>query len=181
VLKARTDLGEERAAQEASLVGVCRVFNGLVQSMLSQEYQGKVAIAEEDLRFSVSRGTRLAGEALQTLSILLADVTCMMLGAEGRAIHPGFLLHDSPREADLGLRVYHNYLHLMRLLHECLGGADEAPFQYIVTTTTPPPETVQTSEAMALKLSTDNLLFGRVLTEPEVDDTDQGQGASLLQ
>jgi hypothetical protein len=177
--KAKVDLRAERLAQETSLGGVRRIFNGLVQSILSQEYQGRVAIAEDDLEFQVSRGTRLAGEALQTLSILLADVTCMMLGAEGSTVHPGFVVHDSPREADLGLHVYQNYLQFMGLLHEHLGGAGGAPFQYIVTTTTPPPKAVQDSEAMVLKLSIGKLLLGRVLPEPKPDDADPAEGAKL--
>lgn len=179
--EARLALTEERAAQEASLGALRRVFNGLVQSILSQEYQGRVTIVEDDLEFRVSRGTRLAGEALQTLSVLLADLSCMIMGAEGGAIHPGFLLHDSPREADLGLRVYQNYLQFMWRLYENLGGADASPFQYIVTTTTPPPKDVQDSDAMALKLNMGNLLLGRVLPEPKPDDADPAEEAGLWQ
>jgi hypothetical protein len=45
------------------------------------------------------------------------------------------LVHDSPREADLGLSIYHQLFHLVRDLE---GQAGQPPFQYIVTTTTRP-------------------------------------------
>jgi len=180
IVKAKQDLAKERQAQEASLVRVRRLFNEIIQSVLSQEYQGGVEIGEDDLRFRVSRGKRLAGEALQTLSILLADLACMILGIEGGAVHPGFLIHDSPREADLGLRVYQNYLQFSQFLHRRLGGVERAPFQYIVTTTTPPPSDIQQSDTMAFKLNADNLLFGRILAEPTEDDAEPTGQARLL-
>jgi len=45
---------------------------------------------------------------------------------------PAFLVHDSPREADLGEAIYHRLFRLVRSF-ERLG--DDPPFQYIITTT----------------------------------------------
>jgi len=57
---------------------------------------------------------------------------------EGRGHFPRFLLHDGPREADLAAEVYGRLFLYAHKLEQCYGG--EAGFQYIVTTTTPPPE-----------------------------------------
>ena len=60
-----------------------------------------------------------------------------------RVHHPGILLHDSPREADLNLRIY------QRLLDMADAHAREAaqnggiPYQYIVTTTSSPSRHLQ--------------------------------------
>jgi hypothetical protein len=49
---------------------------------------------------------------------------------------PDFLLHDSPREADLGLSIYHRLFQFARNLQRF---GPVPLFQYIVTTTTEPP------------------------------------------
>ncbi len=61
----------------------------------------------------------------------------MLCAAEGTSSAPAFLVHDSPREGDLDSWTY------ARLFETAypLGPKEEtAPFQYIVTTTTEPPE-----------------------------------------
>lgn len=78
-----------------------RVYDGTVQSVLSAAYHGRVELGEEELLFSLAKAADIGGEALETLAILLADLTAMLLAIEGKCIHPGLLLHDSPREADL--------------------------------------------------------------------------------
>jgi len=55
---------------------------------------------------------------------------------EGATRVPAFLVHDSPREADLGLLIYHRLFQLARWL-EGVGG--QPLFQYVLTTTTRPP------------------------------------------
>ena len=68
------------------------------------------------------------------------------MSIEGHTHLPAFFVHDSPREADLGLSVYHRLFHLARHLEE----TDDRPlFQYIVTTTTSPPEDLQTEPWLA--------------------------------
>jgi hypothetical protein len=56
---------------------------------------------------------------------------------EGRTHLPALLIHDSPREADLGISHYHR---LFRFIRQLEALADPPPFQYIVTTTTEPPD-----------------------------------------
>jgi hypothetical protein len=120
-----------------------RVYDGTVQSVLSAAYHGRVELGEEELLFSLAKAADIGGEALETLAILLADVTAMLLAIEGKCIHPGLLLHDSPREADLGARIYASLLAFMKELHDKIGGDAAAPYQHILTTTTPPPALVQ--------------------------------------
>ena len=62
------------------------------------------------------------------------DVATLLLAVEGAAKLPAFLLHDSPREADLGQSIYDRLFRFMNSLE------NKAHFQYIVTTTTEPPD-----------------------------------------
>jgi hypothetical protein len=56
---------------------------------------------------------------------------------EGRTNLSGFMVHDSPREADLGQSVYNRLFALVAQLESL---TPTPFFQYIVTTTTEPPE-----------------------------------------
>ena len=49
----------------------------------------------------------LSSAALETLKILCFDLAALVSGIEGRCLHPRFLLHDSPREADMDAELYH--------------------------------------------------------------------------
>jgi hypothetical protein len=71
------------------------------------------------------------------------------MSIEGSTHVPAFLIHDSPREADLGLSPYHRLFELVRSLEEI---GDQPLFQYIVTTTTRPPENLQKEPWLVLTL-----------------------------
>ena len=68
------------------------------------------------------------------------DIAAMLAASKGIGHHPGFLVHDSPREADLDIDPYHSLFIELAALTEENGGKDGAPFQYIITTTTDPEE-----------------------------------------
>ena len=86
---------------------------------------------------------------MESLKAAAFDVAAMLMSMEGRTSLPAFLIHDSPREADLGLSHYHKLFHLMSKMEE---GTASPPFQYIVTTTTDPPADLIDSEAVVLRL-----------------------------
>lgn len=71
------------------------------------------------------------------------------MSIEGGTHLPAFLVHDSPREADLGLSVYHRLFRLVRGLEREEG---QPLFQYIVTTTTRPPEEMSNTPWLRDKL-----------------------------
>ncbi|HNO77156.1 MAG TPA: hypothetical protein PKN33_03765 [Phycisphaerae bacterium] len=117
------------------------IFSGAVRAVLtSGTYDGRVSLANRELEFRITHGHAMSGEAVDTLSVLLADVACLVYNSVSEKAHlPGILVHDSPREADLGLRIYHSFIRLIGALQDHFGSSDRCPFQYILTTTTPPP------------------------------------------
>ena len=165
-------IAEARHGIRGQLEIIREVFNSVVQAALSPEFRGAFQLEGSTPEFSIFLGTALAGEAISSLSVLLGDLTCMLLGVAEHAIFPGFLIHDCPREADLGSSAYACYLSYVSSLHEHTGGAESAPFQYILTTTTAPPVGVRSKEHVCLKLSSerdDGLLFRRRLGQPLPD------------
>ena len=121
----------------------------------------------EGINFSIKRGESLSGEAYETLAVLLADVALLFESNAPHVHHPGILLHDSPREADLNIRIYQKLLDMAHAYMEQSGMNGEVPYQYIVTTTTTPSKQLQRKAITKLKLSGGSgSLFGRQLQGP---------------
>jgi hypothetical protein len=77
---------------------------------------------------------------MATFSTVLGfDLACLATSICGQGFFPRFLIHDSPREADIEEPMYHE---LFKLVAEWESEYDgrEPSFQYIVTTTTRPPD-----------------------------------------
>lgn len=151
-------------SQDDSLTKLRTVYEALARNTLSTEFNGRVLLTSEGLEFRVFRGENLSGEAFETLSILLADIAVLLMGSLGAASHPGILIHDSPREADLGGHIYRRLLLSVSEVASELAVDDTVPFQQIVTTTTPPPPTLKKRATTCLKLGgEEGQLFRRQL------------------
>lgn len=121
--------------------------------------------------FEVARG----GEAYQVLEVLLGDIVCLLDSVVSEASnHPGFLVHDCPREADMSELLYREFFLAAAEAAEQLGEGGMAPFQFIVTTTSPPPEELGGAPHVVLELAPgadESLLFKRQLA-PELTGFD---------
>jgi hypothetical protein len=154
------------AQHDSSRELIASIFSGAVKAVLtSGTYNGEVSLNERELSFHITHGVTMSGEAVETLSVLLADVACMIYNSVSGATRlPGLLLHDSPREADLGLRLYRSFIRFVASLQKHFGSVEACPFQYILTTTTAPPEELRNKEAVKLHLNAavpEQLLFRR--------------------
>ncbi|WP_141717148.1 hypothetical protein [Burkholderia cenocepacia] len=112
-------------------------FDYLVRRIVAREAIGEVVLDGKGLHASIQWRGRRRSVALNSLRIVLFDLAAMLCAAEGASSAPAFLVHDSPREGDLDPWTY------ARLFETALDlGREEesASFQYIVTTTTEPPE-----------------------------------------
>ena len=101
-----------------------------------------------DAEFS-GRG-EVSTAALDSLKIVAFDLAALHMAVEEKADLPAFLLHDSPREADLDGQLY---ARLFSLVHQWEGQAETPCFQYIVTTTTAPPPELQDDCHVRLQMS----------------------------
>jgi hypothetical protein len=163
---------QQLSLREDSLRSLTRC---LAERLLGETGHGRF-IADSDSRpFDLSVG----GEAYQVLEVLLGDVTCLLDAATSTGSnHPGFLVHDCPREADMSAVLYRNFLMMAADADEQLARGGNVPFQYIVTTTSAPPVELRGAKHVVLELlpgSEEHLLFKRALVTSLPGMNNQGQ------
>jgi hypothetical protein len=112
-------------------------FDAIVRELVGDEARGQVTLDGNGLHLRIELGGDRSTAAIDSLKVLAFDIAGLCMSIEGRTHIPAFLIHDSPREADLGLSVYHRLFELIR----CLEKLGRKPlFQYVITTTTKPPD-----------------------------------------
>lgn len=132
----RDHAGALRDAQAGVFIRLSQFFDAIIRELVGLKATGKVVLDGNGLKLSVELGGERSTAAIDSLKVIAFDLAMMCMSIEGGTHVPPFLVHDSPREADLGLSVYHRLFHLARSLEK-----EEMPlFQYIVTTTTRPPD-----------------------------------------
>ncbi|HEV7672593.1 MAG TPA: hypothetical protein VGS22_29085 [Thermoanaerobaculia bacterium] len=115
-------------------------FDYLIRRVVAPEATGTIVLDGNGLHPRIEwRGIRRS-VALNSLQIVLFDLAAMLCAVEGKSRAPAFLVHDSPREGDLDPWTYSR---IFEALLELCPDERTAPFQYIVTTTTDPPEAVR--------------------------------------
>jgi len=165
----KKELLKTQEANKYRLKAIGEVYDGLIKAALSDTYSGALRMPKGELRFDIEEEAGLTGEAVETLALVLADVAAMICSCKGIGHHPRFLLHDSPREADLDRHIYDRYLRSMWELTNEYGGKEQAPFQYIVTTTSRPPDELEPAICQRLEAHPQSkMLFGRLLINPPI-------------
>jgi len=154
-----TKLDTERERLAAFRDRQARVFGRLsdkytpiVRRLVGHDATGRIILTGNGLDLSVDMGGDRRTAAIESLKILAFDLAAMCTSIEGATRVPSFLLHDSPREADLGLSIYGRLFDIVQEL-ERIGG--RPLFQYIVTTTTAPPTEFRNLPYLRLKLHGD--------------------------
>jgi hypothetical protein len=149
-----TSLAQQEALREgstAALGELSAIFEHVVQELLGPEVQGRVAASGRALTLHVERDGDRESAALSTVKLLAFDLAALTASIEGRGAFPRFLVHDGPREADLAADIYTRLFRYAQELEAASVG--EPSFQYVVTTTTAPPEELQRAPWRRLVLS----------------------------
>jgi hypothetical protein len=126
-------------------------FDPLVRRLLGRvpTASGRVQHDGNGLQLVVDFGGERNTPAIDLVKVLAFDLATLCRSIEGATKLPALLVHDSPRTSDLGLSIYHELFHLMRELEDVGPGP---LFQYIVTTTSRPPDELADDERVRLKL-----------------------------
>jgi hypothetical protein len=135
--KKREQVGAHRDAQAKVFGRLSRTFDAVIRALVGQTARGAITLDGKGLHLTVEMGGDRSTAAIESLKIVAFDLAVMCLSIEGKAPVPAFLIHDSPREADLGLSIYHQLFEFVQSL-EAVGR--QPLFQYIITTTTRPPD-----------------------------------------
>lgn len=147
--KERERLAAFRDKQGLTFGRITEKFSAIIRRLVSENARGTVTLSGDRLQLAVDIDGDRRTAAIESLKVLAFDLACLCLSIEGATRIPAFLVHDSPREADLGLSIYDELFRLMRELEEMTG---TAAFQYIVTTTTRPPDDLRCDPWLRLTL-----------------------------
>lgn len=140
-----------RRQRRDALGSLSRTFDYVLRAVLGDEFVGRLDSSGRSLKLAVEHHGDRDSAAISTTKLLAFDLAALTEGIQGRGAFPRFLIHDGPREADLASDIYDRLFLYCRELERCF---DAHPsFQYIVTTTTRPPEEVQKAPWVVLTLS----------------------------
>jgi hypothetical protein len=117
------------------------VYQDLLQRIFGEEAVGKIQVDGNGLQPIPDKKLAPAGAALSVMTTVLAfDIACVAAGIGGIGRHPRFLMHDSPREGDMEAPLFRRLFEIVHELESMFEDDRQVSFQYIVTTTTAPPE-----------------------------------------
>ncbi len=149
LIKERERLAAFRDKQGLAFGRITEKFAAIIRHLVNENAKGAVTLSGDRLQLAIDVDGDRRTAAIESLKVLAFDIACLCLSIEGATRLPAFLVHDSPREADLGLSIYDELFRLMRELEEMTG---TAAFQYIVTTTTRPPDDLRCDPWLRLTL-----------------------------
>jgi hypothetical protein len=150
LVKEREKLTAFRDKQSLTFGRITEKFSAIIRRLVNENAKGTVTLSGTGLDIVVDVDGDRRTAAIESLKVLAFDLACLCLSVEGATRVPAFLVHDSPREADLGLSIYDELFRLMREL-EVL--TENTVFQYIVTTTTRPPDDLRSDPWLRLVLN----------------------------
>lgn len=127
------------------------IYDFVVRALLGDEVEARVDTSGRSLSLVVNHNGERDSAALSTVKLLAFDLAALTYSCEGQGYFPRFLLHDGPREADMSPDIYERLFYYARQLEDGFKG--ELSFQYILTTTTPPPAEFLSERWLRLRLA----------------------------
>lgn len=127
-----------REAQKTAIGRFSARFDYVVRALIGDQVLGRIDTSGRSLSLSVEEHGERDSTFIATVKVLAFDLAAVLASIEGNGAFPRFLVHDGPREADMAPDVYERIFLLAEEIEKCFEG--KPAFQYIVTTTTTPPE-----------------------------------------
>jgi hypothetical protein len=132
-----------RAQQDGVRNVFISYFDAVCKHVLGSKVRAAITIERRSLVLETFDRGPLTSAAIETVKILALDFAALWSSIEDKSFHPGFLMHDGPREADMDAWMYRRFFTFMRKLEEAYPADQEPAFQYIITTTEAPPDDMQ--------------------------------------
>lgn len=148
-VRAQLDAGRSRA--RVAIRTLEERYQGIMAAWLPEGITSTIKLDGHGLKVDAEFAGRgeVSTAALDSLKIVAFDLAALHMAIEEKADLPAFLIHDSPREADLDGQLYAG---LFKLVHQW-EEAGTPCFQYIITTTTAPPPELQDERYVRLQMS----------------------------
>jgi hypothetical protein len=132
----RDELSAHRQAARESISRLSLAFDKVLRELVPSNIEGEAKLDGNGLTLTAKLDGERSTAAIDSLKVVAFDLAALVLTLEGYTCLPAFLLHDSPREADLGRSIYDRLFDFGKKL-ESFGPVPL--FQYVITTTTEPP------------------------------------------
>lgn len=145
--KKRQDALQKRQAKQ--IADFSTLFESTLKAFLGSEIEASCRFTREEIDLKANYHGELTSAAIDTLKTIAFDVAALRSGILETSHHPGILIFDSPREADMHPTPYQRIFHHLKSLET---GDNNAPFQVILTTTEPPPAAFLQTQALILQL-----------------------------
>lgn len=148
----RAQLESGRSRARAAIRTLEEKYQGIMIAWLPDGVEGAIKLDGHGLKVDAEFSGRgeVSTAALDSLKIVAFDLAALHMAVEEKADLPAFLIHDSPREADLDGQLY---ARLFSLVHQWEKEVETPCFQYIVTTTTAPPKELQNDRYVRLEMT----------------------------
>ncbi|NVJ14311.1 DUF2326 domain-containing protein [Myxococcus sp. AM010] len=144
-----------REAQRTAIGRFSARFDYVVRALIGDQVAARIDTSGRSLSLTVEEHGERDSTFIATVKVLAFDLAAVLASIEGHGAFPRFLVHDGPREADMAPDVYERLFLLAQEIEKCFKG--EPAFQYIVTTTTTPPEKFIERDAPWLRLQLSGL------------------------
>lgn len=138
--KTRGVISRYRGSSSETIANLSNWFDSVLRELVPGDIRGYAKLDGNGLRLDVELGGYRSTVAIDSLKVVAFDLAILAMSLERPLFFPGLLIHDSPREADLSESVYKHLFEFSAKLEECGPGP---LFQYILTTTTAPPDLFQ--------------------------------------
>ena len=149
--KCTEELAALRESERRSAYDVMKIYNDTIRFVLGSEIVGRIAFSGGDIELDCSYdNSSLSSAALNAVKNICFDLTALASAIGGVGGHPRFLIHDGPRVSDLAATIFKQYFLYAYELEKIAAG--NPSFQYIITTTEPPPEELQKLPWLVCKL-----------------------------
>jgi hypothetical protein len=125
------------------------LYESTLKAFLGTGIEASCRFTREEIDLKADYHGELSSAAIDTLKTIAFDIAALRSGIHETSHHPGFIIFDSPREADMHPTPYQRIFHHLKSLE---GSETEAPFQVILTTTEPPPIAFQKTHELVLRL-----------------------------
>lgn len=144
-----------REAQRQAMGRFSARFDYVVRALIGDQVMASIQTSGRSLSLSVNEHGDRDSTFIATVKVLAFDLAAVLASIEGHGAFPRFLVHDGPREADMAPEVYERIFLLAEEIEKSFKG--EPAFQYIVTTTTTPPDKFIARNAPWLRLQLSGL------------------------
>lgn len=139
----KAEIAKLRGEMDNKLDTFSCIFADIIRAVMGASVEPKISVTSDGIVPHVTRKGELSGAALDTIKTLAFDLAAIVTSIEGQGSHPRLLIHDGPREGDMARIIYERFFLYAAGIENAFTSPDQASFQYIITTTTPPPKSMR--------------------------------------